>query len=234
MSVALPLSAALTLAGRSAKPLRGIHESAAEVEDILFRTGASMVEGENFQSALNRSARGVGEDASMIVSSLALGRDPASKATARRAEASHGNAAEALRLVSAAAGKDEQSAGLLAMDLAAYLRDLRDLESTLKNRLRPTISMMKTTAYALGPVVMGITFAIYLSLTSIVVQGAPVMDAGTFFLILGVFLLEVNLVVTYFVWGIEGEGDLARMLRSAGYCTLCSSMVFSTSALLAS
>ena len=234
MAIVLPFSASLVLAGRRAGSPDDRRMMEADLENALFKTGASMVEGENFESALHRSSRGLGTSASALVEGLVFGKALTTGAIAARDESAEGNAAEALRLVGDAAGKDEQSAGLLAMDLAIYLRDLRDLESTLKTRLRPTISMMRTTAYALGPIVLGITFAIYLSLTSIVAPGASLMDAGAFFLILGVFLLEVNLVVTYFVWGIEGEGDRARLVRSAGFCSLCSSMVFSASALLAS
>lgn len=234
MSVVLPLSTALVLAGRTGSAQDDTRTREADLENALFKTGAGMVEGENFESALHRSSRGLGTNVSALVEGILFGRALAAGPIGSRYESACGNAAQALRLVGDAAGKDEQSAGLLAMDLAVYLRDLRDLESTLKTRLRPTISMMKTTAYALGPVVLGITFAIYLSLASIVAPSPSLMDAGAFFLILGVFLLEVNLVVTYFVWGIEGDGDRARLLRSAGYCVLCSSMVFSASALLAS
>jgi hypothetical protein len=96
-----------------------------------------------------------------------------------------GNVLEGLKIVRGSASKDELSAGMLAMDLAAYLKDLGDLESTLKSRLRPTISMMRMTTHALAPIVLGVTFSIYMSLSSIA-GGTEDMSAGSLFLVLGV------------------------------------------------
>jgi hypothetical protein len=102
----------------------------------------------------------------------------------------------------------------------------------LKSRLKPTISMMRLTAYALGPVVLGVTFAIYLSLAGMMGPGSSGIPAEVFFLVLGVFLAETNATVAYFVWGIEGKKDRRCLFRSLGACILVSCLVYSATAMV--
>ncbi len=212
---------------------------ASGVEDALFVTGARMLEGENFEAALERAASDLDERSARTMRSLSfrsniVGQDFDSAVEEETRAGGRSNALEAFKVVREAASKDERAAGLLAMDLAAYLKDLRDLEGTLKGRLRPTISMMRMTTYALGPIVMGITYAIYVSMGSITggVQGG--LDPNLFMLVLGVFLAETGAIVSYFVWGIEGMGARPVLLLQVGACVLVSELVFATTSFLAS
>lgn len=234
LSVAVPLGGVLIAAGRDGanQPRRA---ASTGLEDGLFRVGARMLEGENFETALRRAAEDCGDDASamrrMAVGSCVLGLDTGgSRAEARSLAGT--NAGEAFAVVREAAKKDERAAGLLAMDISAYLRDLRELEASLKNRLRPTVSMMRMTAHVLGPVVLGVTYSIYLTLSGMM-EGRG-MDPGWLFLILGAFLAETNLAVTYFVWGIQGRPGHRALTHSAGACLLVSELVYTATAVLAS
>lgn len=121
---------------------------------------------------------------------------------------------------------------MLAMDIASYLRELSEVEAALKMRLRPTISMMRMTAHFLGPLVLGVTFGIYVSLAS-VAGGDGAGAAGAMLLTLGLFLAEMNAAVCYFVWGIEGGRDPADLERSTGVCVMVSQAVFVSTALFA-
>lgn len=211
----------------------------AKSEDVLFRVGARLQEGENLECALARVASELRGPTGSPVRSLLLrssipGYDPDSALEEECGLRGARNALEAFRVVRRAATKDEQSAGVLAMDLASYLTDLAELESGLKNKLRPTISMMRITAYALAPIVLGITFSIYLALASMTGHGASGQAPEAFFLTLGVFLVEINAVVVYFVWGIEGERDRGSLQRSTGACLLTSVLIFVATAMLAS
>jgi len=209
------------------------------IEDALFVTGARMLEGENFEAALEKAASDLDERSAQVMRALSfrsniVGQDFDS-AVEEEAEASGpSNALEAFKVVREAATKDEAGAGLLAMDLAAYLKDLHDLEDTLKGRLRPTISMMRMTAYALGPIVMGVTYAIYISMGSIMGGVRGGLDPGMFLLILGAFLAETSAIVSYFVWGIEGKSVRSELSFSVGTCVLVSEAVFTATSLLAS
>ncbi len=217
---------------------RLVGPSNVQLEDTLFRTGARMLEGENFESALNKASQDASDTSSRTTRMLSL-RSLISGEDFARAPASApcpgcSNALEGFRVVREAAAKDELAAGLLAMDIASYLRDLRDLESTLKSRLKPTVSMMRTTSYALGPVVLGITYAIYRSLGGVTASGRGGIGAELFLLVLGVFLIETNAVVTYFLWGLEGGRNRSTLFSALGTCILVSEIVYVSTALVAS
>ena len=227
----------LIATGRSSGD-RHASPSNVQLEDTLFRTGARMLEGENFESALNKASQGVSDASSrttrmLSFRSLISGGD-FDRARAWAPGSGGSNALEGFRVVREAATKDELAAGLLAMDIASYLKDLRDLESTLKSRLKPTVSMMRMTSYALGPVVLGITYAIYLSLGGVTASGTGGIGAGLFLLVLGTFLAETNAVVTYFLWGLEGGKNRSTLFCALGTCILVSEIVYASTALVAS
>ncbi|MCU0858979.1 MAG: hypothetical protein MUE55_00075 [Thermoplasmata archaeon] len=234
LSVTVPLGAVLMAVGRD-DPRQSHGGTGTGLEDGLFRVGARMLEGENFETALRRAAEDCGDDASamrrLAVGSCVLGLDAVGAGPDARSLAGT-NAGEAFAVVREAAKKDERAAGLLAMDISAYLRDLRELETSLKSRLRPTVSMMRMTAHVLGPVVLGVTYSIYLTLSGMM-EGRG-MDPGWLFLILGAFLAETNLAVTYFVWGIQGRPGTRALAYSAGACLLVSELVYTATAVLAS
>ncbi|MBN1678309.1 MAG: hypothetical protein JW880_07205, partial [Candidatus Thermoplasmatota archaeon] len=104
------------------------------------------------------------------------------------------------------------------------------LDTALRMRLRPIVSMMKMTAYALAPVVLGVTFAIYISLASMAGVAADASSAGSFLLVLGIFLAETNAAVMYFAWAIEGGTDCRQLMASVGQCVLCSEIVYAATA----
>ncbi len=232
----VPMSTLAVLAGWSGGARRP--RDASGIEDALFVTGARMIEGENFEAALDRASLDLDTDSRNIVRSLSfrsniVGQDLGSAIEVEAKLRGRSNALEAFKVVQEAAAKDEGNAGLLAMDLAAYLKDLHDLEDTLKGRLRPTISMMRMTAYALGPVVLGVTYAIFLSMSSMMGAGGG-LDPGLFVLVLGVFLAEAGAIVSYFVWGIEGKGARSDLMLSVGTCVMLSESIFLATSFMAS
>ena len=236
-SLVLPAAAWLLLLGKRSRNDRARQETG--YEDILFRTGASMLEGENFEYSLHRACSDLAFGGSPSVRRLSLNNTMVGVDRVLSEGDNHGfgvmNALEGIRITKQAAAKDELAAGMLAMDLAAYLKDLRDIESALRNRLRPTLSMMKTTALVLAPVVLGVTYAIYLSLGAMIGgQGQASAEASGFFLILGVFLAEMNAIVVYFMQGIEGENAPGAMAFALGAYLLASEATFAATALVAS
>lgn len=237
LSVTVPVAALLVVRGGGSGERRR-SESSLGIEDALFRAGARMTEGENLETALSRTASHMSGTGGLklrthVLRSVATGWDEDGSTTSKEALETEGNAMEGLRMVQAAASKDEGAAGILAMDLAAYLKDLRDLDRTLRTRLKPMVSMMKMTSYALSPVVLGVTFAIYLSLGEIAGSGLGTGGADAFYLILGLFLAETDAVVMYFVWGIEGGDDHGRLLHSIGACILSSEAIYTAASFVA-
>jgi hypothetical protein len=230
-----PPAAMLVSRGRHAALSGKKHDGC--LEDALFRTGARMLEGENFESSLRRAFEdSAGHDDPLLrrvsFRSALLGLDEGLPGDGDSG-ASASNAYDGLRIARRAAEKDELAAGMLAMDLAAYLKDLRELKTTLLNRLRPTMSMMKTTALLLAPIVLGITYAIYLSLASMTGDYNTGIAGGEFFLVLGLFLAEMDVVVVYFINGIGG-GSCDSMAFTLGCYLLASETAFASTAMLAS
>ncbi|GEM_PF-1414876 len=232
----VPASAVLVMSSPSRQGAGHVREN--EVQDLLFKVGARMLDGDNFESALHRASesshgpdRSLGRRLCLKAFVMGQGFDGAI-----RSEASGGrvNALEALKVVRRASTKDEAGAGMLAMDIASYLRELSEIESTLKMRLKPTISMMRMTAHVLGPLVLGVTFAIYVSLGSVAGGYDDSTATDTMLMVLGLFLAEMNAVVCYFVWGIEGKWDRMELARSVGACMLVSQLVFVSTAMVAS
>jgi len=93
--------------------------------------------------------------------------------------------------------------------------------------------MMKMTVYALGPVVLGVTYAIYLTLSSMMDGGQGGMQSWTFLLALGAFLAETDIVVCYFIWGIQGSRSTRHLMYSIGSCVITSELVFAITSTLA-
>ena len=229
----LPASALLVLCGRRGPRAPSSRED--EVQDLLFKAGAGMLEGDNFESALHRaSERGRGRPLGrrLCLKAFVMGQG-FDGAVDSESPGGRSNAFEALKVVGRASAKDESGAGLLAMDIASYLRELSEIEATLRMRLRPTISMMRMTAHVLGPLVLGVTFAIYVSLGSVAGGYGERAATDAMLLVLGLFLAEMNAVVCYFVWGIEGGREPMWLARSAGACIMVSQLVFVSTALLA-
>jgi len=236
LSCCVPVGVWMTLEGMKGRA--STHGLAVGVEDALFVTGARMLEGENFEAALGRAASDLSDEPAQVMRNLSFRSNIAGRsfdtAVEQEAESTgRSNALEAFKVVQEAAVKDEARAGLLAMDLAAYLKDLHDLEDTLKGRLKPTISMMRMTAYVLGPIVMGVTFAIFISMGSIMGDVPGGLDPELFLFVLGAFLAETSAIVSYFVWGIEGKGVQADLAFTVGTSIIASELIFSATSILA-
>jgi hypothetical protein len=235
-SFLVPAAAWLMLVGRGTR--KGPDRAESGYEDVLFKTGARMLEGENFESSLLRACGDSPGRLSAPIRELSFGVAVVGLENASSGHEGYGfgvmNALSGIRITKQAATKDELAAGILAMDLAAYLKDLRDIEAALKNKLRPTMSMMKTTALVLAPIVLGVTYAIYLSLASMIGGQGRDVGAGVFFLVLGVFLAEMDAIVVYFMLGIEGEKDPGSMAFTLGSYLLVSESAFAVTALVAS
>lgn len=217
---------AATIPGATMLMLHGSGSHAADdrerrekVEDLLFSAGARMVDGENLESAMRGASADLGIPAISWPPRVVSSRDVADGAE-------ESNEDRALAVVIEAASKDEAQAGVLAMDLAGYVRDIAELEAVLKRRLKPTLSMMRMTTHALAPVMLGVTHAIYVSLTSIG-GGTGGLSPGTLFVILAAFLAEINAIVAYFAWGIGDRRRTGALAYSVGSCTLVAVLVMS-------
>ncbi|UCE81004.1 MAG: hypothetical protein JSV94_00770 [Methanobacteriota archaeon] len=196
------------------------------MEDLLFGAGARMVDGENLEAALHSAS--VGQPSSGLPHRT-LWDTEASKPSER----DESNEERALGVVIEAASKNEAQAGILAMDLAGYLRDVAELEAVLKRRIKPTLSMMRMTTHVLAPIMLGVTHAIYVSLASIG-GGRSTLAPDELFIVLAAFLMEINAVVAYFAWGIGEQRRIGALMYSIGSCILVAVLIMSAVTLVTS
>lgn len=194
-------------------------ERRERAEDLLFSAGARMVDGENLEAALRAASadQPKSDDPHHAPWAADTGSPPPDDES---------NEERALGVVIEAASKDEAQAGMLAMDLAGYVRDVAELEAVLKRRLRPTLSMMRMTTHVLAPIMLGVTHAIYVSLASIG-GGASSLSPGELFVILAAFLVEINAIVAYFAWGIGDRRRIGSLTYSMGSCALVAVLIMS-------
>lgn len=226
LSASVPASLLLTIHGSHALS-RGDLDKREQLEDLLFSAGARMVDGENLEVALHGSRSDRYSQGPMRMAGEGI-RIPSGE---RQPSDEWSNEERALEVVIEAASKDEVQAGILAMDLAGYVRDVAELEAVLKRRLRPTLSMMRLTTHALAPIMLGVTHTIYVSLASIG-GGAGNLSPGELFVTLAAFLIEINAVVAYFAWGIGDRRRLGTLAYSIGICTLIAVLILSAVVLL--
>ena len=224
LAASMPVGILLIIHGSGAATSndRGRRE---QLEDLLFNAGARMVDGENLEAAVQAAS------ADMKAGSLpaAMRWDSAGEPRRRGDEL---NEERALAVVIAAADKDETQAGILAMDLAGYARDIAELEAVLRRRLKPTLTMMRMTTHALAPVMLGVTHAIYISLTSIG-GGSGGLSPGTLFVVLATFLVEINAIVAYFAWGVGDRRRSSSLAYSVGTCIVTAVLVMSAVVMVA-
>ncbi|MDH3364794.1 MAG: hypothetical protein OEM29_02145 [Thermoplasmata archaeon] len=221
LSVVVPASLLLTVHGSGTAP-QGDRDERERIEDLLFSAGARLVDGENLEIAMH----GARIDRNSHDLLRQTGNATHVQEGCRRAYDEWSNEERALGVVTEAASKDESQAGILAMDLAGYVREVAELEAVLKRRLKPTLSMMRLTTHALAPIMLGVTHTIYGSLTSIG-GGASGLSPGALFAILAAFLVEINIVVAYFAWGIGEQRRLCTLAYSIGSCMLVAVLILS-------
>jgi hypothetical protein len=226
LSASVPASLLLTVQGSHALS-RGDRDQREHLEDLLFSAGAKMVDGENLEAALHGSRSDRYSQGPVRMA----GDDIHLNGGERQPPDEWSNEERALEVVIEAASKDEVQAGILAMDLAGYVREVAELEAVLKRRLKPTLSMMRLTTHALAPIMLGVTHTIYVSLASIG-GGASNLSPGELFVTLAAFLIEINAVVAYFAWGIGDRRRLGTLAYSIGTCTLIAVLILSVVVLL--
>jgi hypothetical protein len=99
--------------------------------------------------------------------------------------------------------KDPQAAGKVALNLAQNISDIKKSECEIKERLRGVMDMMRHTALFFAPIVMGITSGLFL-LIGEQLGGSCV---GSMTLPVGLYLVALGLVITYFTLSLSGETD---------------------------
>ena len=122
----------------------------------------------------------------------------------------------AMRVVVEVSQKDSQTAGKTIIGISNYLKDMKKIDQDVRISLKASADNMKATGVIFAPIVMGVTVALYGFLFSVFsglgdIIPTAMMPVAQFQLILGVFLVLMVIVITYYVAGIEwGEDWIER------------------------
>jgi hypothetical protein len=205
--------------------------------DALFQIGSRVADGMPLESAIRRTAITLGDDPlahllRRVLAHMTLKRTSTTEALFGREGALAGfpseNVSASLKTIVEMVRKDVSGAGRTIVGVSDHLRDLRKVDREVASRLRPVTDMMRSTAVLFAPVILGITSALYLVVARLAPSlpfssdaTAP-MAAGTFAMVLGVFVMAITVATMLFTARlshgddpVEGRYQAARALPVA-------------------
>ena len=184
----------------------------SEFSNALYQIGNRMVTGTCFETALEETAISMEESsfsdyAKNVLHLLRISREGMASLVARRDLIGvHSPLVEsAMNAVAEASRVDPRAAGKVALNLAQNMSDLRKGEARVEERLRGVIDMMRSTALIFAPLVLGITSSLFELIGAQTGQSLGAMDV--IIILVGIYLLELGLIVSYFTTFLLGEGD---------------------------
>ncbi len=127
--------------------------------------------------------------------------------------------------------KDAVTAGQSIMNISTYLREMKKFEHDINTQLGGVVSMMKATAMIFAPLVMGITSALYVLLSTSFSQmpmATQMIPQNIFFLIIGIYLILTVAIIMYFTTGIEHGDDRTQLNYNLGIGLPVASVVYVT------
>jgi len=137
----------------------------------------------------------------------------------------------AMKTVIKISEKDPEKAGKTIMKVANYKQDLQDMDNELKNMLSKSVEMMKGTTLIFAPVTMGIISSLYFMLEDVFTNlgGVDMISPVAFSAVIGVYLIMMGVVITYFTKGIENSLDAVEFKYTIGQTILISITIYSIS-----
>ncbi len=200
-----------------------------EFPDALFKLGSRIAEGEPLETALMKvgeSTKGskIAELFERISYTIQVTRTTPREAMfgkdfgvlndlpSRTIKAS-------MEAVLESVGKDASTAGGIIINISNYLRDIKKVDHDIRTSLSQSLEMMKSTGILFAPLVMGITASLYVLLSKefAAIPGSTAMLSNdVFFLIIGIYLVLMVMITTYFVVGIEHGEDHVELRHSIG------------------
>jgi len=154
------------------------------------------------------------------------------------------------RLIVEGIQKSQQAVSLSIIRIADHLRDLQDVEAKIRDMLNELTSTLRATTTVFAPLIAGVTLSITTLITSILssvqtqlseipegpsLSMMPVSSSFSaqniqpeyFILVIGVYLLELVVLLTRFTNGINEGDDQALFMYSLGRTMIVSVVIFS-------
>lgn len=166
-----------------------------------------------------------------------------------------------MKLFVQSVGKSHEAAGVAIVKLADHLKELQEVEERIKRALYDTTSMMRSTTTLFAPLIGGVTLGLSEVVGRILMDMAesaaklpsgaqqaaavgldviaPTIPPGVFVLCIGIYILLLTAILTYFAGGIDSGGDAPQFMYDLGralpmavvvftVATVGSRMIFST------
>ncbi|MBS3816918.1 MAG: hypothetical protein KGY76_05085 [Candidatus Thermoplasmatota archaeon] len=215
-----------------------IVEIEEEFPDALFQLGSRIAEGTSVERALSKTAETLegsktGELFNNIISRLQIKRLPMEEALFGEdgilTDFPSRNIKTTMKTVIQITEKDPEEAGKTIIKIANYQQDLQDMDHEVKNKLSKSVEMMKGTSLVFAPIIMGIVGSLYFMLEEVFsgLGMTGMISPAAFTSVLGVYLILMGGVITYFTKSIENKLDAIEFKYALGRTILISTAVFS-------
>jgi Flp pilus assembly protein TadB len=211
------------------KARKNLERLEAEFPDALFQVGNRMAEGLPLERALDRTAEAMAGTETALMFRRILHGMRVSGQTPEQVifGGAHGPGllqfypsrmvSVSMRALLEAVTKGPEAVGHTIVPMSEYLKALRQVDQSLRTALKPTVSMMMGTAYVFSPLVLGMTGALYVLLSNVLASGNLLITVPFFFLVMGIYLVEMVCVITFFTVGIDQGGDPTGLKVMVGY-----------------
>jgi len=233
----------LSTSYKEKKERERISKMEEQFPDALFQLGSRIAEGTSLEKALITTSQSlrdteVSELFDDISSSLKITRLSIEETLFgdRGVLVNHPskNIKTIMKTVIKISEKDPEQAGKTIMKIANYKQDLQDMENELKNMLSKSVEMMKGTTLIFAPVTMGIISSLYFMLEDVFANlgGVEMISPVAFSSVLGVYLILMVIVITYFTKGIENSLDAVEFKYTIGQTILVSITFYAISLMI--
>lgn len=217
-----------------------ILEMEREFPDALFQLGSRIAEGIPPEAAFKKTADSmkgtdIGELLEKITCTLQINRLPLESALFGGDGVLEGYPSKTIRAtmktVVELTKKDPKEGGKTIVQISRYLRDMEEMDHEIRSRLSQSVGMMKGTAMVFAPVVMGVVSSLYFMLQDIFTQisNIEMISPSGFTGVLGIYLILMGMVITYFTSGIKSRLDLVEFKFDLGIVISVSITIFSVS-----
>ncbi len=222
----------------SKKKREEVIEMEREFPDALFQLGSRIAEGMPPEKALQKTSDAmqgtkVGSLFERITCFLQVNRVPLEEALFGSdgvLEDINSNTIKAtMKTVVQITKKDPKEAGKTILQISDYLRSMEEMDHEIKSKLSQSVEMMKGTALVFAPVVMGVVSSLYFMLHGVFsdISSMSMISPVDFTAVVGIYLVLLSLVITYFTTGIKSQLDPVEFKYQLGIMLPVSITVFS-------
>ncbi len=228
--IAAPISIYFYFSSREMKKKRKeILELERQFPDALFQLGSQMVQGKSLENALKSISESLDESkAADTFSKIVTRMNVKGESIEKTLFGKEGLLKEipsrmvrvSLKALARTSEKNPEHAGKTIIEVSSYQKEMAKMERDIKNELSSTIDTMNATGIIFAPLVMGITSSLYIFLSDlfedIAAGGAEMVDSHIFTFVVGLYLIQILIVIIYFSVGIQHGGDRIERNYSIG------------------